>query len=298
MAKIVFSVVVTVLNEADSITPLLTTLINQSDKPGEIIVIDAGSSDGTVSMIKKIAAKSSVPVHCYFCKGFNRSQARNEGVRSANYQHIAVTDAGCEVDENWLRELGSLFNDSVEAVGGYYLPKIDRPIQYVFSRFTCVEPMDFNHENFLPSSRSIAFSKNIWNQVGGYPEYLETCEDLIFARKLADTGKLKVTDKALVYWRQADGIRVYFKQIAGYARGDVEAGYGAHIRRIILVWLRYVAFILLPPLFGVYLLFVWFKFRISPIHFEDAIITFMVQVITDWAVMTGSLNGLMRRWRR
>jgi glycosyltransferase involved in cell wall biosynthesis len=298
MAKIVFSVVTTVLNEVDSITPLLTTLINQSDKPGEIIVVDAGSSDGTVNMIKDIAATTDIPIKCYFCKGYNRSRARNEGVSLASYNHIAVTDAGCEVDEDWLRELGSMFGDEVEAVGGYYLPKIDRPIQHVFSRFTCVSPSEFNRDTFLPSSRSVAFTKNIWKQVGGYPEQIETCEDLVFARKLADTGKLRITDKALVYWRQASGIKAYFQQISGYSRGDIEAGYRPHVQKIILVWLRYIVFLIFPPLFGVYVLYVWIKFRVSPIHFEDAIMTFMVQVITDWAVMAGSLQGLVRGWRR
>ena len=33
---------------------------------------------------------------------------------------------------------------------------------------------------FLPSSRSVAFPKAVWALAGGYPEWLDYCEDLLF----------------------------------------------------------------------------------------------------------------------
>lgn len=298
MGKIIFSVVTTVLNEEESICPLLDTLINQSVVPGEIIIVDAGSNDRTVELIKQKVSHSVVPIKCMYSPGISRSAARNDGIRQAVYQHIAVTDAGCEVDRDWLKYLQQGFGEGIGAVAGFYLPKVDQPIQAVFSRFTCVSSEAFNHSTFLPSSRSIAFTKQAWQRVGGYPEELDTCEDLVFAKRLFDTGKMTVANKAIVYWRQADNLQAYFKQIAGYARGDVEAGYKPHVLRIVSVWGRYVAFLVFPPLFILYAIYVWFKFRIGLKQIEDAVTTFLVQITTDWAVMSGSVLGLVRRLKR
>jgi glycosyltransferase involved in cell wall biosynthesis len=297
MGKITFSIVTTVLNEQESICPLLDTLINQSLPPGEIIIIDAGSNDQTVDLIKKKSEASEVPIRCLYCPGLNRSEARNEGIRQAVYAYIAVTDAGCEADSEWLMLLSEKFEDGVEAAGGFYLPKVDQPIQEVFSRFTCVSADDFEADTFLPSSRSIAFTKKIWKEVGGYPEDLETCEDLVYAKKLFDTGKMTTTSEAIVYWRQAESWGAYFKQIAGYARGDVQARYRPHLKRIASVWLRYTGFLLFPPLFLIYAVYVLFKFKTNVLQIEGASMTFLVQIVTDWAIMTGSLAGLLGRYR-
>ena len=46
------SVVITVLNEEKSIRELIKALLTQDKKPQEIIIIDGGSSDKTVQIIK------------------------------------------------------------------------------------------------------------------------------------------------------------------------------------------------------------------------------------------------------
>ena len=35
-------------------------------------------------------------------------------------------------------------------------------------------------DDWLHSSRSVAFSKKIWQNIGGYPEWIPICEDIIF----------------------------------------------------------------------------------------------------------------------
>ena len=45
---------------------------------------------------------------------------------------------------------------------------------------------DIDPQTFLPSSRSIAFTKEAWAAVGGYPEWLDYCEDLLFDLALRD----------------------------------------------------------------------------------------------------------------
>lgn len=286
------SVVVTVLNEEQTIVSLIRTLINQSVKPLEIIIVDGGSTDRTLTLIKEQSQKSSVPIREIRLRGSNRSQARNEGIRQARGDIVAVTDAGCEADVNWLQQLIQKFENGIEAVGGFYLPRVTNALQRVFSLYTCVEPQRFDPKLFLPSSRSIAFSKRIWKRVGGYPENLRTCEDLVFAQKLFDTGALISTKKAIVYWRQPDSVSAYFKQIAGYAKGDVEANFGPHVRKIALVFGRYFLLWVVPFLLPLYLLYPLIKFRRPYLSVVAYLAMPVVQVVTDLAVMWGAVSGL------
>jgi len=293
MAKVNFSVVATVYNEEDSIVALLDSLINQSLLPSEIVLVDGGSSDSTIPLITEKAKESKVTIKVLKHPGLNRSEGRNIGIEKAENEHIAVTDAGCEADKYWLEELSDKFKDGTESVAGYYMPVINQPIQKLFAAYVALGPKNFNPDTYLPSSRSLAFTKKVWKQAGKYPESLETCEDLIFARNLKNLGTMSVNHKALVYWRQADGMESFFKQIRGYAEGDVIAGYRPHLKKIATVWLRYVVFLLFPPLFLIYIFYPFWKFKHEVRGVQDGLVLPLVQITADWAIMVGSAQGFM-----
>jgi hypothetical protein len=83
---------------------------------------------------------------------------------------------------------------------------------------------DINPATFLPSSRSIAFSKSSWQAAGGYPEWLDYCEDLIFDFRLREeTGPFIFAPQASVYFRPRSNLHAFFKQYYQYARGDGKA---------------------------------------------------------------------------
>ena len=266
------SVIVTVLNEVKTIKPLLDSLFEQTLTPGEIIVVDAGSTDGTLEM--------TTIVRSIVVKGANRSKARNEAIKLAKSQIIAVTDAGCIADKHWLERLTKPFKDKqVLSVAGYYRPITKTLFQKNVARFVAVMPDKFNLKTYLPSSRSLAFRKG----AAWYPEQLNYCEDLIFAQQLKAAGQMAVAKNALVYWRQAENRRQFFWQIFHYAQGDVRARYRPHLIKISTVWLRYLLLLIWPPLFLIYLFWVGVIKKVSV----------EIQLIADLAVMSGSLSAII-----
>jgi glycosyltransferase involved in cell wall biosynthesis len=300
-----FSVVVTTKNEENSISALLDSLHLQSLPPAEIVIVDAQSSDHTVERIKNwTQSHAKTKIQLIEAGNVNRSKGRNLGIDAANNEWIAVTDAGCVVDHDWLKELAIAAGSKQEneVVGGFYLPLTRTIIQRCFAWFTATDPQDLNTKGFLPSSRSIAFTKKAWKKAGAYPEHLTTCEDLVFARSLRSSTKMVINPKAIVYWHPPKSFAAFFGAIAGYARGDMEARYRPHMQRIHTVWLRYFFFIWVPWLFILYPIFPILKFRrkmqrVTKHRFEYFIVLPIVQVVSDVGVLLGSARGLLGKKR-
>jgi glycosyltransferase involved in cell wall biosynthesis len=293
--NITFSVVITVLNEAGTIKPLIESLIRQIVKPAEIIIVDAGSTDGTADIISALSSSANIPIRILVRRGVNRSLGRNIGIQAAGSEFIAVTDAGCVAHADWLFQLAKGFSGSkTEAVAGFYDVKHQNSLQQVFSWFIAIDPKEFNSEVFLPSSRSVAFTKKIWKKVGGYPEHLNTCEDLVFAAKLKQLGSMKVRRHALVQWKMPESIRTYFRQVSGYAFGDVVARYQPHIVKQLLVWIRYLVFLYFPFFILLYPLFPVLKMKRNIVSFKEVLLVVLVQLVTDVAVMWGGLLGVVK----
>ena len=89
------SVVIPTYNRKKYIKRAIDSVIRQSYKPFEIIVIDDGSTDGTYELIKKSYSSSQISLEKQINNGV--SSARNKGVKLANGDWIAFLDS----DDEW-----------------------------------------------------------------------------------------------------------------------------------------------------------------------------------------------------
>lgn len=290
------SFVTTVLNEEGTIEELLDSLFLQSRKPNEIVIVDAGSSDETISLIKKKINKNSISMQLIIKRRLNRSQARNLGIKRASHDIIAVSDAGCRLNKDWLKEITRpLLNKKADSVAGFYYPQTNTIFQKCVAPFVGVMSDKLDIKTYLPSSRSIAFTRSAWLKAGKYPEKLDYCEDLIFASKLKRRTKMVVKPEAIVYWHQANNIKRFFQQISDYASGDVVAVYHPHLLKIASVFGRYLVFLFFPYLTPFYLIWPIIKIYRYVNHPLGLIYLPILQITADLAVIKGSLVGLFQR---
>ena len=286
------SFITTVLNEAKTINDLLDSLQQQTQKPDEIIIIDAGSTDQTIKLIKSHSLKTKLIIK----KGFNPSQARNFAIKQAKHSILALSDAGCRLDKHWLKRITQPFkNKQVDAVAGFYLPDAKTVFQKCLAPFVVVIPDKLDKKTFLPSSRSIAFRKSAWQKAGQYPEHLRFCDDLVFAANLKRATNMKVEPQAIVHWYQDKNLFQFFNQIKNYASGDVQAKYKPHLKRIYTTFGRYLIFISLPIVFPLYLLWPIVKHFRYVNHPLAIIYLPILQITADIGIMLGSLYGLLKR---
>ncbi len=254
MENMKVSLITTVLNEEGNINFFLESIKNQTKKPDEIIIVDADSKDKTPELIKEFFNKNKNLNGKLLIKKGNRSIGRNIAVKNAKFPIIAVTDVGCLLHKNWLKEIIYPFENSksIDVVSGFYKPLTHNIFEKCLATYTSVMEDKIDAENFLPSSRSIAFKKNIFEKINGYPEFLNTCEDLVFDKKLKKVGaKFYFKKSALVYWPQRKDIFSGAKQFFSYAYGD---GRGLYFRST-------TPFLFLRYLIGIILLIIALQFR-------------------------------------
>jgi len=216
------SLIVTVLNEARSLPALLDSIAAQTRSPDEVIVCDGGSTDGTLDLLR---AEKRFPLRVIERPGSNISQGRNAAIEAATGDVIASTDAGVRLHPDWLaRLIAPIERGSSPVCGGFFLPDVSTPFEVAMGATVLPQLDEIDPVTFLPSSRSVAFTKAAWQAAGGYPEWLDYCEDLIFDFKLRDrAGAFAFAPAAVAYFKPRPSLKSFFKQYYLYARGDGKA---------------------------------------------------------------------------
>lgn len=314
------SICITTYNEEKNISSLIDSLLKQTLKPKEIIIVDGGSSDSTLAIIQKYSNKNKfikfIKAKC------SRSEGRNIGIKLAKNEIIAVTDAGCVANKSWLREITHPFTTGViDISAGFYKMKGRNPVQNAMSVFLGVQPQDFGL-NFLPSTRSIAFTKNAWIKVGGFPESREnSAEDTDFNYKAVKIGLNYARVKtAVVEWGMPENFKDFFYKIKEYARWDALHNiwwhpiqrFTSHNIRALSIVLRHVVFLILllltfynrsfSPLFFItflgYLFYAYCKIYYKLKSAEAAIYGPLLQIVCDFAVIAGFIRGILEtKWQ-
>lgn len=226
MKPLEISLIATLKDEADSISSFLDGLLRQSRPPDEIVLVDGGSTDGTVAAIERAQGTATVPIRLVEAPGTNISEGRNIAIDRAAHEVIAVTDAGTRPEANWLEKLvAPLEGDPELAVSsGFFLPGGKGWRQRALAIVITPQRDEIDPTRFLPSSRSVAFRRAWWRRAGGYPEWLLHCEDLVFDLELRRAGaSFAFAPDAIVVWDARPNLRSFARQYFNYARGDGHA---------------------------------------------------------------------------
>ena len=198
--KYKISVVIPTLNRINTLQRALDSVINQTYKPAEIIVVDNGSSDGTLKFLREQYSKITILKE----NKIGVSSARNKGIKKSINQWIALLDS----DDAWhprkleiqtsmldsaLKEYNLIHTDEVWFRNNKHINQMKKHKKqggYIFERclsLCCISPS------------SVLFKKNILDKVGLFDESLPVCEDYDMWLKICSSEEVLFAQDKLTY---------------------------------------------------------------------------------------------------
>lgn len=305
------SLILTLLNEADTLESTLKGIDDQTRAPDQTVIVDGGSTDRTLQILQAwVAERPSFIVRTK--PGANIATGRNEAIGEADGPIIAVTDAGCTPDPHWLEELTKpLERIDVDLAMGFYRPDPQSRFERLICCLNLPDAEEIDPTKFMPSSRSVAFKKYVWERTGGYPEWLAVGEDMHFNFAVLQKGfKRTFVPQAVVSWRLRPDLGSTLRQYFRYAQGDGQAA--MYPRRHALRFATYAGGLALlgaavrkPTLLAVPAVVGAFRMlpayqrarrRLSPNEAAIAVVTLPAyEMLIDAAKMAGYLSGRKKR---
>jgi GT2 family glycosyltransferase len=229
------SVVVAVYNGEQYLDECLTALTQLNYPNQEIIVVDDGSTDSTPT----IAMKYPVTL-IRNERNLGLSASRNVGIKAANGDIIAYTDADCRVDPDWLFYIVTSFSDNkVAAVGGPNLTPPEDEFLAHCSYKALGGPkavlIDDREAEHIPGC-NMTFKKDVFTSVEGFdPTYTQAGDDVDLCWRIRDNGdKILYSPGAVVWHHRRSSVKAYYKQQFGYGVAETLLGkkhpekYGHH----------------------------------------------------------------------
>jgi len=129
-------------------------------------------------------------------------------------------------------------------VAGFFRPDAHSAFEIAMGATVLPEARDVKPLTYLPSSRSVAYLKSAWEAVGGYPEWLDYSEDVVFDLKLRRAvGAFVFAPEAIVHFRPRGSLRAFARQYYLYARGDGKANLFWRVHAV-----RYFTYLVAAPL--------------------------------------------------
>jgi glucosyltransferase len=107
------SVIICNYNHAEYIAETLTSVAGQAYKNLEIIVIDDGSKDGSVSVIEQFTAEhSELDISLHVGENQGVCYARNKGLELAQGEYFVFVDSDDKIPDNYIAALYETAIDS------------------------------------------------------------------------------------------------------------------------------------------------------------------------------------------
>lgn len=221
--EISVSIVIPVRNEIDTIRDLVESLHSQIEPGDELVVVDSGSTDGTLEELETLG--EALPrVVVVDAPGSHPGESRNAGILVSENRWVALIDAGTRVDPFWLDSLRS-------AVQEQY------PVDVVFGRFdpvvsTCLDrwalltyvPRLLPDGTRGPSTASMILNQETWKAAGGFPEFRAGEDRLFFSRLREGRAMTGVAPRAVVQWYLPEGWVRTWRRFSSYSTHNLLAG--------------------------------------------------------------------------
>lgn len=189
----------------------------------EVIVVDDGSMDGTLTFLKQYERTARYKFRYLHQENRGPASARNLGVRNASGELVAFTDDDCDVEPEWLRNLvNSMEDENIAGVGGTVRPSTKGIVSDFIHYMRWFEPAVINGIVVYLITANACFRKKVLNEVNGFDERITKPggEDPELCLKMLEKGyRLAYNPQCIVNHQHRDTLKEMIHAFYNYGRG-------------------------------------------------------------------------------
>lgn len=237
------SICIVTRNQEILLKKCLESLIKQTGKIDEVVLVDNNSTDNTKKMV--LGFKKKLPIKYYFEKKAGIPYARNTAVQKANNPIIAFLDNDCIADEKWIVNIRNTIKEHphVEAFAsltlcanpknlvtrtGQFMREYNIKSQSVTNSFTgrvwgylFTQPINKRHFIFNSPTENLIVKKSVFKQIGLFDEdMIPTGEDSEFSWRMKRANIKILFDPSIkVYHHHREKLKEFYLQHFYYGMG-------------------------------------------------------------------------------
>lgn len=317
-----YSIIIPVYNRPDELRDLLESLVLQTRKDFEVIIVEDGSAVTSEEVVNEY--QKQLPIDYYVKTNSGPGPSRNFGFAHARGEYFVVFDSDCVLPPAYFESVDQALKiDRLDAWGGpdrahERFTVMQRAMAYTMSSILTTGGIRGGKRRvgwFQPRSFNMGISRAVFEQTQGFrfDRFAEDIE-LSIRMKKAQFRVGLITD-AYVFHKRRTNFLQFFKQVFNFGKGRALVG-TVHPEEIklthwfptlftlgtlALVVLFFTGGLLFPigiTLFVIYLLLIFGHSLYANRHLGVAVVSVMSALVQLWGYGAGFLIEKVRQKRR
>lgn len=218
--EVTYSVIVPVYNRPGEVDELLDSLLSQTARNFEVIIVEDGSTVPCGEVVRKYADKG-LNVKYFPKENEGRSIARNYGLERAAGEYFIFFDSDCVIPADYFSKLDRMRGERpYDAFGGpdaadSSFTTTQKAINFAMTSFLTtggIRGGRVSLEKFTPRTFNMGFSRKVYETVGGFREMFSEDIDMSTRIRLAGFTIGLYPDLPVFHKRRVD-FRKFFRQV-------------------------------------------------------------------------------------
>ncbi len=239
-----YSFVIPVYNRPDEVDELLQSVVEQTVRDFEVVVVEDGSSIPCKEVVEKYIGK--IPVRYYIKSNSGPGQTRNYAAERCEGEYLLILDSDCILPPHYLEAVDEeLKQQAADAFGGpdrahsSFTP-IQKAINYSMTSFFTTGGIRGGKkklDKFYPRSFNMGVRAMVYKALGGFSE-MRFGEDIDFSIRIFKGGySCRLFPQAWVYHKRRTDLKKFFKQVhnSGMARINLYKKYPDSLKLVHLL---------------------------------------------------------------
>lgn len=201
LGKITVSVIIPVFNRPKSVHQAIESVLNQDYKNWELIVVDDGSTDGTLESLSLYQNDHRIRILSLQRNG-HPGYVRNRGVEEARGEWLAFLDSDDIWYQNKLSEQLSHLEKNENSLiihSREHWVRNGKTVSQVHRKHTASGDLfDVSLGKCEIGPSTVVIRRSFFEELGGFREDLEICEDYEMWLRVTDRSSIEYINEALV----------------------------------------------------------------------------------------------------